>query len=128
MLPKTFYNQTITSYSFQVRGDLPSHMGDFYRDADMSRSAFETARAAQILPQDRPKPARGQSDNGWRTSGFHLPDPHPSFAAPNRKWREDGWFQKLRVKDDGTALTKEEFFKMRQEQPKSRRKGKERYD
>lgn len=122
MLPKTSYNQTITSYSFQVRGDLPSHMGDFYRDADMSRAAFETARAAQIMPQDRPRHARGQSDNGWRTSEFHLPDPHPSFAAPNRKWREDGWFQKLDVQENGRALTKEEFFKMREGQSQSRRK------
>lgn len=121
MPPKTSYNQTITSYSFEIRGDLPSHMGDFYRDADMSRADFETARAAQIVPQDRQSPAQGQSSKGRRISGFDLPDPRPSFAPPDRKWREDGWFQKLRQGQSGAPMSKEEFLKARSEPTKPRR-------
>ncbi|GFE52534.1 hypothetical protein So717_42870 [Roseobacter cerasinus] len=42
-----------------------------------------------------------------------LPDPHPSFAVPNRKLRDESWFQQLRTRDDGAAMTKEEFIAAR---------------
>ena len=88
-----------TSYAYAKRGELPSEPSDFYRDAGMSKSEFEVARAAQIAPKQ--VPARFQNmggEGGRRVKAFRheLPQPRPDFAPPDRRLYEDDWFQKSR--------------------------------
>jgi hypothetical protein len=119
-----------TSFAFERRGELPNHLGDFYRDADKARAAFETARTAQIVapePSQRADRSAGE-DRAMRprTARFQLPDPHPSFAQPNRKRFEEDWFQRLDCNSDGKPLTKQAFMEMREAGGKKKSKIKSR--
>ncbi|WP_299961522.1 hypothetical protein [uncultured Roseobacter sp.] len=110
---------TSISYSYRMRGELPANMGLFYQDAGLGREAFEAARRdlpGKTFPKEiTPDAARadGSSKAHYRTPRHVLPDPHPSFAQPNRKLREESWFQELRTRGDGMAMTKEEFMAAR---------------
>jgi|GEM_PF-5035694 len=120
------YPQSITSYAFAVRGDLPSHhMGEFYRDAGLALSEFQTAMAAQIVHAPQQNTEMGRSGDGWRVPAHGLPDPRPSFAAPNRKWREEEWFHRLRLNDDGKLMTKDEFMKARETKKQGKKRSRD---
>ncbi|WP_299971711.1 hypothetical protein [uncultured Roseobacter sp.] len=120
------------SYAYRMRGELPGNMGLFYRDAGLAREAFDAARRelpGQTFPsQHRPESAQADSAGRptYRTPRHVLPDPHPSFALPNRKLQEESWFQELRTHSDGAAMTRAEFTAARKDTRKPRSRDRER--
>ncbi|WP_299971498.1 hypothetical protein [uncultured Roseobacter sp.] len=123
---------TSISYSYRMRGELPGNMGLFYRDAGKAREAFDAARRelpGRTFPKEQsPETARGGGADTpkYRTPRHVLPDPHPNFALPNRKLREESWFQKLRTRETGAAMTRAEFMAARKDTDKSRSRDRER--
>lgn len=121
------------SYAFEMRGELPGDMGLFYAGASTARDAFDAARRelpGKTFPKARDiDPGVGSVDAAplkYRTPRYALPDPHPSFAAPNRKLRDENWFQQLRTREDGKAMTKEEFMKARNQPTNSKNRTRDR--
>lgn len=86
-----------TSYSFQNRGELPSHDAGFTRDAGKAKQTFETEHNAQPKPKD-PQPDPSERDAWHVKVNLHeLPQPHPDFAPPNRARFNADWEEKRRA-------------------------------
>ena len=107
------FNPTAQSLAYEQRGDLPASFDTtFYRDAGIAKEEFLSGLRGQDLPAGKDaKRSADRATSGTRapkTPNAVLPDPHPSFALPNRKLYEEDWFARLEQRADGRAVTRAE--------------------
>ncbi|TRW96272.1 hypothetical protein FNJ84_13385 [Paracoccus sp. M683] len=110
--PHIPFNPTAQSMAYEQRGELPTSFDTaFYRDAGLAKEEFLSGlRGPDLLAsRDAAKTAdRAVGGRTPKTPTAALPDPHPSFALPNRKLYEENWFAKLEQRADGRAVTRAE--------------------
>lgn len=106
------FNPTAQSLAYEQRGDLPASFDTaFYRDAGLAKEEFLSGlRGPDLTAGKDAKRSADRASGGRtpRTPNAALPDPHPSFALPNRKLYEEDWFAKLEQRADGRAVTRAE--------------------
>ena len=103
------FNHSALSFAYLRRGELPSIMPVFCRDAGLSGHEFESARAAQIISHETPERFRDieySDEHKPKTMRHVLPAPCPSFAPPSRKLFEEDWFRKKRNPENRLHLAK----------------------
>lgn len=107
------FNPTAQSLAYEQRGKLPASFDtSFYRDAGLAKEEFLSGLRGPDIQADKHASRNADRAAGGRTPKTPiagLPDPHPSFAVPNRKLYEDEWFAKLEQRADGRAVTRAEI-------------------
>ncbi len=123
--PPAPFNPTALSMSYEQRGELPASFDTaFYRDVGLAKENFLSGlrgpdlEASKDANRSADRTASGGHTPKTPTSG--LPDPHPSFALPNRKLYEADWFAKLEQRADGRAVTRAEQEATKASMPKER--------
>jgi hypothetical protein len=109
--PPAPFNPTGQNLAYEQRGELPASFDTaFYRDAGLAKEEFLSGlRGPELHLSKEPKRHVTSGGRTPKTLKAVLPDPHPSFAVPNRKLYEEDWFARLEQRADGRAVTRAEI-------------------
>ncbi|TRW96315.1 hypothetical protein FNJ84_13645 [Paracoccus sp. M683] len=118
------FNPTAQSLAYEQRGELPASFDtSFYRDAGIAKEEFLSGLRGPDIQADKHASRNADRAAGGRTPKTPiagLPDPHPSFALPNRKLYEENWYAQLEQRTDGRAVTRAEIEAAQTSMPKER--------
>ncbi|SFJ14836.1 hypothetical protein [Albimonas pacifica] len=78
-------NDEVRSFAAERRHELPARDLPFHADIGQARAAFDRARAAATGRRAEARDPDDGAGQELRRPAFGLPDPHPSFAPPNRR-------------------------------------------
>ena len=103
--------RTRQSYSYQMAELPPSFDRGFYKDADMSRAAFERARSGRAA---KPEYEVSRKDTTSVTPElFAPPPPTPPFADTGSRQTAWSWQDYLKAQRDKPPLSKDSFVQSR---------------
>lgn len=100
-----------TSYTYARREITGSFKSDFYKDAGLSRDAFEALRTGQ---RQAVSLAKEQPAERFLSNRLDLPEPHPAGLEPDRETFDRDWQEKVDGARTIGPLSKDEFLKSRE--------------